>query len=113
MTRTTFHILTGLVAAAFAVFFAVAVLPPALASGDIVGAFAAGFVNPFATGYSVDVILCWVLLVVWILYERAALGVRWGFVAALLGLVPGVATGFGAYLILRSKQLNTEASNAH
>lgn len=90
----------------FAIFFAVYVLPPALESGDLVGAFAAGFVNPFSTGYSVDTILCGVILIVWIIYEKFALKVRNGWICILLSIVPGVATGFGLYLFLRTRQLN-------
>jgi hypothetical protein len=37
----------------------------------------------------------------WIAYERVALGVRRGWVAAVLCFVPGVAVGLTAYLLIR------------
>lgn len=104
MSKTTFEILALLVGIAFAIAFAVLVLPPALQGGDIVAAFAAGFVNPFATGYSLDTILCGVLVALWIVYERSARGVRHGWIAIALIPVPGVATALGLYLFLRSRQ---------
>jgi hypothetical protein len=107
VSQKAFISLSALIALAFCAFFAIAVLPPALRSGDIFGAFKAGFVNPFSTGYSVDVILCWVILSIWILYERKSLSIRGGWIAILLGFVPGVATGFGLYLVMRTLQLNS------
>ncbi|MFC3301334.1 DUF2834 domain-containing protein [Parvularcula lutaonensis] len=98
----------GLIAAlgaAFTLFFLIYVLPPALESGDIVGAFAAGFVNPFAAGYSLDTIICGLILIVWILYERSSLGIRHGWVFIPVAFVPGVATAFAGYLLLRMAQL--------
>ena len=106
MSRENFHIVTLFTGAVFAAIFFLTVLPPALASGDIVGAFKAGFVNPFAAGYAWDAILCWVILAVWIVYEQSALGIRHGWACVLLGVVPGVAVGFALYLYLRSKQLS-------
>ncbi len=96
-------------AAGFAIVFAVLVMPPLLASGDIIGAFAAGFANPYSSGYAVDAILCWWILAVWIVQEARTLGIRHGWVALLLGVAPGVATGFGVYLLLRARQLGTPA----
>ncbi len=87
----------------FAVFFFLYVFPPVLNDFDIIGAFAGGFVNPFATGYSVDAITCWLILTIWIIYERKTLGIRHGWIAIILGVVPGVATGFALYLLLRAR----------
>ncbi|MEO0441531.1 MAG: DUF2834 domain-containing protein [Pseudomonadota bacterium] len=92
-------------AAIFLGVFCLIVLPPVLVSGDVVGAFAAGFVNPYASGYSTDVLACWVILVAWIAYEAKALGVRHGWICAVLGIIPGVAVGFALYLLLRMRQL--------
>lgn len=86
-----------------AVFFILAV-PAAIADGDIIGAFAAGFVNPFAAAYSTDVIMCWAILASWVIYERTVYCVRHGWVALLLGIVPGVAFGFALYLFIRMTQ---------
>ena len=93
------------VACFFTVFFCVVVIPPLLASGDIIGAFAAGFVNPFATGYSTDVILCWVILAFWVIHDASNHHIKYGWLCLLLGAIPGVAVGFALYLILRLNQL--------
>lgn len=91
-------------AGGFALAFSLVVLPPLLASGDILGAFAAGFVNPYASGYALDAIMCWYVLAAWVLYERTTQGIRYGWIALVLGIVPGVATGFAVYLLMRLKQ---------
>ncbi len=91
-----------LVAAIFTLIFCWLVIPPLLDNPDILGAFGAGFVNPFASGYSTDVICCWVILILWVIYEYPK--VKYGWVCIPLGLVPGVAVGFALYLFLRTRQ---------
>lgn len=108
MNRDTFRIVLVCLAAGFAVTFTVLVVPPLLASGDVIGAFAAGFVNPFASGYALDAITSWFVLAAWVIYEAHARHVRHGWVALLLGVVPGVATGFAVYLLLRMQQEHRE-----
>lgn len=103
MSRSTLKALLVVLASGFMVLFAVVVLPPLLASGDVPGAFAAGFVNPYAAGYALDAITCWLVLAVWVIYEAKTRHVRYGWVALLLGVVPGVATGFAVYLLLRMR----------
>lgn len=112
MTRRAFEAVVALLGAGFAIAFAVVVVPPLISSGDLVGAFAAGFVNPFASGYSLDAILCAFVLATWVLYERSALGIRHGWVAIPLSMVPGVATAFGVYLVIRSRQLSQRQKQA-
>ncbi len=89
----------------FTTVFCVVVLPPLWASGDIVGAFLAGFVNPYASGYSADVLFCWGVLALWVTYEAKVLAVKGGWMCLLLGVVPGVAVGFAVYLIVRMPQI--------
>ena len=72
---------------------------------DILGAFAAGFVNPYASGYSADVIACWVILAIWIVFEARSRSVKHGWLCLVVGILPGVAVGFAAYLVLRSSQI--------
>jgi len=108
MSKSLFETLVLALGILFAIAFAVIVVPPLLQSGDILGAFAAGFVNPYSSGYSLDVILCAVILLVWILYERQTRGIKHGWIAALLSVVPGVATGFAVYLVLRSRQIDRD-----
>jgi hypothetical protein len=105
MPRLRFEFLVGALGVAFAVAFCVVVVPPLFESGDIVGAFASGFVNPYASGYSLDTILCGLILFVWVAHERATLGVKHGWIAVPLAIAPGVATAFAAYLIIRSRQI--------
>jgi uncharacterized membrane protein len=96
---------TRRIGAAFSVIFCVVVAPPLLQSGDVVGAALAGFVNPYASGYAWDTILCWLVLAVWVVYEKRSLSIRHGWIALVVGLVPGVATGFALYLLLRLRQI--------
>lgn len=103
MSKPLFEALVGAIGLAFAIAFCVIVVPPLLASGDVIGAFGAGFVNPYASGYSLDTLMSGLVLLVWVIYERSARGVRHGWIAILLALAPGVATGFAAYLIIRSR----------
>ncbi|MBP6013653.1 MAG: DUF2834 domain-containing protein [Alphaproteobacteria bacterium] len=110
MTRTMFEVLVVSLGIAFAIAFCIIVVPPLLESGDIVGAFAAGFVNPYAFGYSLDTIICGLILIVWVVYERSTLGIRHGWIAIPVSLAPGVATAFGLYLLIRSRQLAARAA---
>ena len=95
-----------LIATGFVVIFLVVVVPPLIENPDIVGAFAAGFVNPYSSGYSSDVIFCWLILLVWVVYEYPK--VKYGWLCLILGLVPGVAVGLALYLWLRTNQLGSE-----
>ena len=107
------HLFKTIIIAAAAVFtalFANWCIPPLIADPDIIGALAAGFVNPYSSGYSADVFACWAILSAWIVYERSALGVRHGLWCILLGAMPGVAVGFAGYLLLRMRQLPRPAA---
>ncbi|MAL97294.1 DUF2834 domain-containing protein [Hydrocarboniclastica marina] len=103
MNSRLFTALLVVLGAGFAAVFVILVLPPLLQNADVLGAFAGGFVNPFAAGYSLDVIFCWLILAVWVIYEAKLKGIRHGWVTLVLGVVPGVATGFAAYLLLRTR----------
>ena len=81
----------------FAGAFVVLCVPPFLENPDVLGAFGAGFVNPYASGYSLDTITCWLVLALLVTREP----VPYGWTALLIGIVPGVATGFAVYLLLR------------
>ncbi len=110
MSESTFRATLLFAALFFTGFFAVVVVPPLVENPDILGAFAAGFVNPYSSGYSMDVFVCWAILAVWVVYEAKTYSVRKGWVCLLLGIVPGVAVGFAAYLLLRAKQIKVVAS---
>ena len=109
MSESVFKVILVLAAVFFTGFFAVVVVPPLMEDPDIIGAFAAGFVNPFSAGYSTDVLVCWAVLAVWVVFEARQYGVRHGWVCLLVGVVPGVAVGFAGYLLLRARQLTQHA----
>ena len=88
----------------FSLLFCVVVVPPLIEQPDILGAFGAGFVHPYASGYSSDVIACWLILAIWVAYEAKPRSVRHSWVCLALGVMPGVATGFAAYLLLPARQ---------
>ncbi|OZG72418.1 hypothetical protein BTA51_14905 [Hahella sp. CCB-MM4] len=102
MSDRTFRMALIATACLFCVFFSITIIPPLARDWDIFGAFAAGFVNPFAAGYSIDVILCWVVLAIWIIHEKTTRQIRYGWVCLILGIIPGVVVGLATYLILRS-----------
>lgn len=104
MSIAIFRFSLILLAAAFTLAFVAICIPPFLESPDILGAFAGGFVNPYATGYALDAFVTWGVLAVWVVYEAKAKGFRHGWIALVLGMVPGVAVGFACYLLLRLKQ---------
>lgn len=104
MSTSIYRILLWALAIGFAAIFVALCVPPFLENPDIIGALMAGFVNPYSSGYSMDVILCWCVLAVWVAHDAAHHGIRHGWLALLLGLVPGVATGFAAYLLMRLHQ---------
>jgi hypothetical protein len=112
MGERQFRIAVISVAVAFTALFCVVVVPPLIEDGDILGAFAAGFVNPYASGYSSDVVACWLLLAIWVLYEAKTEAVRHGWVCLVVGIIPGVAVGLAGYLLLRSSQMGREESVA-
>ncbi len=106
MSENLLRVSVVTIAVAFTIYFCVTVVPAVLETGDVIGAFAAGFVNPFSSGYSTDVIACWVVLLLWLIYEASAYGVRGGWICVLLGVVPGVVVGLAAYLVIRSRQIS-------
>lgn len=106
MNEITFKYVMYGIAFVFTIVFGIVVMPPLIENPDIIGAFAAGFVNPYASGYSTDVLLCWATLAVWVVYESRVHSVKHGWVCLVLGMVPGVAVGFPLYLVLRNSQIS-------
>jgi hypothetical protein len=105
MNERRFRAVILAVALAFTAYFSVVVVPPLLESGDLLGAFGAGFVNPFSSGYSADVIACWLVLAAWVAFEATSRGVKHGWLCLVVGVIPGVAVGFAAYRLVRSPQI--------
>ena len=110
MSERQFRIAIIAVALAFTALFCVVVVPPLIEKPDILGAFAAGFVNPYASGYSADVISCWIILAIWVAFEKKSRSVQHGWFCLVLGIVPGVAAGLAAYLLLRSGQVGERSA---
>lgn len=106
MNEIAFKVLISLCALIFFGFFCAVVVPPLFENPDVVGAFAAGFVNPYSSGYSFDVIMCWCILAIWVIFEAKQHAIKGGWVCLILGTVPGVAVGFAAYLLLRARKLS-------
>lgn len=105
MNEKFFKLALILVAIGFTMVFCVVVMPPLIANPDIFGALAAGFVNPYAAGYSSDIFFCYAALVIFIAYEAKTLGVKHGWICLILGAVPGVAVGLALYLLIRHNQI--------
>lgn len=104
MGTNAFRAVLILLAAAFTIVFVAVCIPPFLQDPDILAAFGAGFVNPYASGYALDIFFTWAVLAAWVVYEAKVKGIRHGWVALALGVVPGVAAGFACYLLLRLGQ---------
>ena len=108
MSERQFRMTLILLALGFTAFFSVVVVPPLIDSPDILGAFGAGFVNPYSSGYSADVIACWLILAAWVLFEAKSESVKHGWLCLVVGVVPGVAVGLAAYLLVRSRQVRRQ-----
>lgn len=109
MTDDVFKACLWLAAVLFTIIFCLLIIPPLTENPDIIGAFTAGMVNPFAAGYSTDVFFCWLVLAVWIWCEASCLAVKHGWVCLVLGVVPGVTAGFSLYLLVRYSQVPTRS----
>ncbi|EFQ83286.1 hypothetical protein HMPREF0063_11559 [Aeromicrobium marinum DSM 15272] len=102
----TARLLLAAVAVGFTVAFVVIVVPALVDDGwDVWGGALDGFVNPYASGYSTDVLFTYAALAIWVVRDAVVLKVRRGWIALLLGVVPGVAVGLAVYLILRQGQV--------
>jgi hypothetical protein len=100
------------VAVGFSLVFCVVVIPPFIENPDALGAFAAGFVNPYAAGYSSDVLFCFAALAILVVYEAKVLSVKHGWICLALSIVPGVAVGFALYFLIRHPQITQVSKNA-
>ncbi len=109
MPSTRFDWIVIALATAFVVVFALVVVPQFIDDGfDIIGAFDAGFVNPYASGFAIDTIFTYAILFAWVVYEAQYRDVQHGWVALVLGLVIGVALGLALYLLIRHKEIGPQ-----
>lgn len=102
--KTAYISLLGIIGIGFAAFFFISLGPLLIENPDVLAAFKAGYVNPYSSGFASDAICCWLVLAAWVIYEKFEKGIKYGWVALIIGLVPGVATAFALYLIMRMKQ---------
>lgn len=105
MSESAFRAILVSVIIGFTIFFFAYFVPPIVENPDLLGVLKAGFVNPYAAGYSVDLIACWIVLILFIIYESKTKSIKYGWVCVLLGLAPGVVVGWSVYLLLRNNQL--------
>jgi len=101
------------IAVGFICYALVFFFPPIIENPDIIGVLKAGFVNPYASAYSIDLIACWVILIFWIFHERLTFEIKFGWVCIPIGLILGVVVGLSLYLLMRmshfSKQRESKA----
>ena len=95
----------GIIGIGAALFFFITIGPLIVENPDVIAAFKAGYVNPYSSGFATDAIACWLVLAAWVVYEKFEKGIKHGWIALLIGLVPGVATAFALYLVMRMRQL--------
>lgn len=104
--KTTYLSFLGIIGIGFAGFFFITLGPLLVENQDVIAAFKAGYVNPYSSGFATDAIACWLVLAAWVVYEKYEKGMKHGWIALLIGLVPGVATAFALYLVMRMRQLD-------
>jgi uncharacterized membrane protein len=111
MTDRTFRAALVALAAVFIGLFLL-IIPPALISDrfDFWGAARDTFVNPYAAGVSVDVLMTYAVLAFWVFHEARTKRVRRGWIALVLGLVTGVTVALAAYLLIRARQTEVTAA---
>lgn len=111
MTRAVRNQALLSVSVLFTAAFVVICVPEVITGygGNLIAAFGGGFETPITTGYSLDVFGTWAVLAIWVVYERTARGVRRGWIALVLGTVPGVCVGLAAYLVIRERSLRHDA----
>jgi len=103
--KTAYLSALGIIGIGFAAFFFITLGPLLIENPDVFAAFKAGYVNPYSSGFATDAVACWLVLAAWVVYEKFEKGIKHGWIALLIGLVPGVATAFALYLVMRMKQV--------
>jgi hypothetical protein len=109
MPDTRFDWLIALLGVAFIATFAYVVVPPFIDDNlDLASAVQDAFVNPYASGFAIDAIFTYAVLVVWIVHESVYREIRHGWLAIVLGLVAGVAVGLVVYLLIRHREIGPQ-----
>ncbi|NNU15064.1 DUF2834 domain-containing protein [Parvularcula sp. ZS-1/3] len=102
MSRKAFEGTVGIIGLLYAFGVIAFIFIPSLVRGEPLAPFTDGFVNRHAATWSIDVLVTGAVIMVWIFYERARFGIRNGWIAWPLMIVPGVAAALAYYLIIRS-----------
>ena len=110
MKEGIFKVLLTTIAIGFSLYALVFFFPPIFENPDIIGVLKAGFVNTYASAYSIDLILCWIVLIIWILHERVVFRIKNGWACIPIGLTLGVVVGFALYLMIRLSHFSKQDS---
>src|ERR1700712_3888492 len=106
MTDRSFRAALLALVVVFVVLFVAIVLPTLVRDGfDFGGGARATFANPYASAVSVDVLMTYAVLVVWVVHEARSKRVRRGWIALAIAVVTGVTVGLAAYLLIRARQV--------
>lgn len=109
MPDTRFHWTLLFLAVAFTVAVGWIVVPPLVESDlGVVQAFRDAFANPYSSGFAVNTLFTFAVLCVWVIYEAQRRGVRRGWIALVVCLVPGVAAGLATYLLIRHQKIGPQ-----
>jgi len=110
MSEFIFRLVLIVISISFVLYALIFFFPPIIENPDIIGVLKAGFVNTYATAYSIDLIACWVVLIFWIFHERSAFQIKLGWVCIPVGLILGVVVGLSLYLLIRISHFSKEVS---
>jgi len=111
MNESIFRVLLIVIAIGFSLYALTFFFPPIVDNPDIIGVLKAGFVNPYASAYSIDLIACWVVLIIWIFHERSTSQIKFGWVCIPIGLTLGVVVGLSLYLLMRISYFSKQRAN--
>jgi uncharacterized protein DUF2834 len=109
MPETRFDWVLIALGLAFVVTIGIVLVPTFLDDGlDLGHAFAQALVNPYASGFAIDLLFTYAVLFAWVVYEYQYRDVQHGWVALVLGFLIGVSVGFVAYLLIRHREIGPQ-----
>jgi len=111
MKESTFRVLLIIMGIGFSLYALFFFFPPIIQKPDIIGVLKAGFVNTYATAYSIDLIACWVVMIFWVIHERFKFQISYGWVCIPIGLTLGVVVGLSLYLLIRTSHFSKQGSS--
>ena len=72
-----------------------------------------GFVNPAAASLTVDVLVAFIVFIVFAIVESRRIGMRYGWMYAVLGCLVAFAFAFPLFLMMRERHLARPAPRVH